>query len=57
MNELKFSHAFCDNCNDIEEVFSEELSVPSTLGEFIGGDVVCKTCASIVVCVYNRRIQ
>lgn len=55
--QVEFSHAFCDNCDEIKEVFAEKLQSPSTTAEFLGGDVVCKECASIVSTIYVRNIQ
>ena len=44
----EFTHAYCDLCEEIQEVLREELLGEDTTGRFGGGDIVCTVCGSVL---------
>jgi RNA recognition motif-containing protein len=50
-----FTHAYCDMCSAIQPVIQESLTGPDTSGKFIGGDLLCNECRSIIATLYKRK--
>jgi hypothetical protein len=50
-----FTHAYCDTCSAIQPVIQESLTGPDTSGKFIGGDLLCNECRSIIATLYKRK--
>lgn len=51
--ETATSFAWCENCGVIQPTFLEQLANIDTTGKFVGGDVVCRICHSVVSTIYK----
>lgn len=48
-----FSHVFCDNCKTIQPVKFEGYWNTDISESFLGGDLICQSCAFIVATLYR----
>lgn len=47
--------AWCENCRNVKEVSFEGFVNENTSKEYVGGDLVCQDCKSIVVTLYRPK--
>jgi hypothetical protein len=47
--------AWCDNCKKIKGTTFEGFENDDVTGEYVGGDLVCQECESIVVTLYRPK--
>jgi hypothetical protein len=53
--DTDFTHAYCENCRLIRPVIREGLAGSSDkTGQFVGGDVLCGECRSVIATVYKK---
>jgi hypothetical protein len=46
------SHAWCSQCNRVEQVVWEGINRSSVDQDFEGGDIVCETCSFVIATLY-----
>jgi hypothetical protein len=49
-----FTHAYCENCRLIRPVIQEGFADPDKTGVFVGGDLLCAECRSVIATVYKK---
>jgi MinD superfamily P-loop ATPase len=52
-----YSHGYCNHCKKIQRVCWEDLFRLDNTGNYIGGDVFCKACGSIVATILYAEQQ
>lgn len=48
--------AYCDSCKQIRAVEPDPHEGPDVSGEYLGADLVCRECFSILVTLYRKAL-
>jgi hypothetical protein len=52
---MQATHAYCDICGAIQPAEFEPLTVEDTTDRYLGGDVVCRVCRTIIAALYRPK--
>lgn len=53
MDELA-THVYCPRCKEIQEAYFEPLEKPSSCRQYLGGDVICYDCDTVVATLFKE---
>jgi hypothetical protein len=48
------THVYCDTCGKIQPAEQERLEMIDVTRRFMGGDILCSVCGSIIASVYRE---
>lgn len=51
------THVYCEVCHNIQPAIFEPLTAPDYSARFLGGDIVCKVCALVIVTLYKKKVK